>query len=107
MHEARPVTLGARPQGSGTNNAPFRLFRMQRRSNWKPVIVPTGHGAAKGNVDEGETIFHAAQSGDAKTSNTDRVADVRFTIAAALGLGLPALLGAGLYLAAIAVLRSS
>jgi hypothetical protein len=78
---------------------------MERRSNWKPFIVPNGHGAEEGNVGEG-AFSHAGHSESAPTGDLDRLADVRFTIAAALGLGMPALLGAGLYLAATALLRS-
>jgi hypothetical protein len=92
---------------SGTNHIPFRLLRMERRSNWKPFIVPNGDGAEDGNVGEGEPISDAARSEGAPTGDPDRLADVRFTIAAALGLGMPALLGAGLYLAATALLLRS
>jgi hypothetical protein len=80
---------------------------MQRRSNWKPVIVPNGDGAEDGNVGEGEPISDAARSKGAPTGDEDRLVDIRFTIATLLALGLPALIGAGLYLAAAALLRSS
>jgi hypothetical protein len=80
---------------------------MQRRPNWKPVIVESGDRADNGKVDEGETISHAAQSTGAPTGDEDRLVDIRFTIAAALALGLPALIGAGLDLAVTVVLRLS
>ena len=63
---------------------------MQRRPNWKPVIVPNGHRAA----DNGKVGAKGAP-----TRDKDRLVDIRFTIGAALVLGLPALIGAGLYLA--------
>jgi hypothetical protein len=68
---------------------------MQRRSNWKPVIVSDSHRAENGKVGS-----KAAPTGD-----EDRIIDIRFTIGAALALGLPALIGAGLYLAVIVALR--
>jgi hypothetical protein len=37
------------------------------------------------------------------TGREDRLGDIRFTIGVVLALGLPALIGAGLYLAAIVV----
>jgi hypothetical protein len=73
--------------------------------NWKPAIVPNGHRADNGKIDKGETISHAAHSKGAPTEDDDRLVDLRFTIGAALALGLPALMGAGLYLAVTAVLR--
>jgi hypothetical protein len=70
---------------------------MQRRPNWKPVIVRSGDGAENSKV-------HAK---GAPNSDKDRLADIRFTIAAGFALGLPALIGAGLYLAVTIVLRLS
>ena len=70
---------------------------MQRRSNWKPVIVSDSHRAENGKVGP-----KAAPSGE-----EDRLVDIRFTIGAALALGLPALIGFGLYFVAHAVLRLS
>ena len=70
---------------------------MQSRPNWKPVIVSDGHRAENGKVGT-----KGAQTGD-----EDRLVDIRFTIGAALALGLPALIGAVLYLAVIIVLRLS
>jgi hypothetical protein len=76
---------------------------MQRRSNWKPVIVPNGQGAENGEVSVGETPHPT----EAPTREEDRLVDFRFAIATVLALGLPALIGVGLYLAATIVLRSS
>jgi hypothetical protein len=72
---------------------------MERRSNWKPVIVPNGRRAENGKIGKDETIPHAAQSKGAPTGDEDRLGDIRFTIGVAVALGLPALIGAGLYLA--------
>jgi hypothetical protein len=80
---------------------------MQRRPNWKPVIVPSGHRAENGKIGRGETIPRAALSKDAPAGDEDRLGDIRFTIGVALALGLPALVGAGLYLAVTVVLRLS
>jgi hypothetical protein len=66
---------------------------MQRRPNWKPVIVSGGHRAENGK--------------GAPTGYEDRLVDIRFTIAAALALGLPALIAATLNLAVTVVLRLS
>jgi hypothetical protein len=63
---------------------------MQRRPNWKPVIVSDAYRAEIGKVGAKR----------AKTKGERRLFDIRFTIGAALALGLPALIGAGLYLAA-------
>jgi hypothetical protein len=79
---------------------------MQRRSNWKPVIVPTDHGAEKGYVGEGEPISQVASKGE-PTGDEDRLVDIRFAIAIVLALGLPVLIGAVLYIAVSALLRSS
>jgi hypothetical protein len=70
---------------------------MKRRPNWKPVIVSDGHRA-----ENGKAGAKAAPTGD-----EDRLVDIRFTIAAAVALGLPALIGAGLYLVVTVVLRLS
>jgi hypothetical protein len=70
---------------------------MPARPNWKPVIIPTGHRAENGKV----------SAKGAPSSDKDRLGDIRFTIGAALVLGLPALIGAVLYLAATVVLRLS
>jgi hypothetical protein len=78
---------------------------MQR--NWKPVIVPNGHRAENGKVGKGETISHVAHSKGAPTGDEDRFVDIRFTIATALALGLPAPIAAGLYLTVTAALRLS
>jgi hypothetical protein len=83
------------------------IIAMLRRPNWKPVIVASSHRA---EIGKGETISHAAEvftwvNGPA--GGQDRLGDIRFTIGAALALGLPALIGAGLYLAATVVLRLS
>ena len=43
----------------------------------------------------------------AQTADEDRLVDIRFTIAAALALGLPALIGALLYLVVTVLLRLS
>jgi hypothetical protein len=73
--------------------------------NWKPVLISNDR-ANDGKVDEGERISHAAQSNGAP-ANDDGRTDIRFAIGAALAVGLPALIGAGLYLAVTAVLRLS
>ncbi len=65
------------------------IIAMQRRANWKPVIVPNGHRAENGTVNA---------KGRA-TGDEDRLVDIRFTIGAALALGLPALIGVALHLA--------
>jgi hypothetical protein len=70
---------------------------MQRRANWKPIIVPNGHRAENGKVN----------AKGAPTRNEDGLVDIRFTVAAALALGLPALIGVGIYLVVNAVLRLS
>jgi hypothetical protein len=70
---------------------------MQQRSNWKPVIVSDGYRAENGKVGA-----KAPPTGD-----EDRLLDIRFTIAAALALGLPALIGVGIYLVVTAVVRLS
>jgi hypothetical protein len=75
-----------------------------RRLNWTPVIVPNAPAAENGEVHEGE-VPGAAHSNGALTE--DRLVDIRFTIAVAIALGLPALIGAGVYLAAIVLLRLS
>jgi hypothetical protein len=81
------------------------MIAMQR--NWKPVLIPN-HRADNGNADEGQTNFHAAQfNGAPSTGDEDKLADIRFVIGAALALGSPALIGAGIYLAVTAVLRLS
>jgi hypothetical protein len=77
------------------------------RPNWKPVIVASGHRAEIGN---GETISQAAEVFswvNGPTGGQDSLGDIRFTIGAALVLGLPAVIGAGLHLAATVVLRLS
>src|ERR1700730_3283218 len=84
-----------------------RNIAMQRRPNWKPVIVESSDRADNGKVDEGETISHAAPSKDASSGDEDRRVIIHFTIATALALGLPALIGFGLYFVAHAVLRLS
>jgi hypothetical protein len=70
---------------------------MQQRSNWKPVIVSDGYRAENGKVGA-----KAPPTGD-----EDRLLDNRFTIGAALALGLSALIGVGIYLVVTAVLRLS
>jgi|HubBroStandDraft_5_1064220.scaffolds.fasta_scaffold485060_1 hypothetical protein len=75
-----------------------------RRLNWTPVIVPNVPRAEEGEVHKGE-IPSAAHSNSALTE--DRLVDIRFTIAVAIALGLPALIGAGVYLAATILLRLS
>jgi hypothetical protein len=83
---------------------------MQRRSNWTPVIVPNAPNAEDGRVHEGETIPSAAHSNSALTGqhqDEDRLVDIRFTIAVAIALGLPALIGVGLYLVATVLLGAS
>jgi hypothetical protein len=79
---------------------------MQRRPNWKPVIVESGDRAENGKVGN-DTISHAAPSKDASSRDEDRRVIIHFTIATALALGLPALIGFGLYFVAHAVLRLS
>jgi hypothetical protein len=74
------------------------IIAMQRRPNWKPVIVPSGHR------DENPGMFGAK---DVQTADEDRLVDIRFTIAAALALGFPALIGAVLYLVVTVLLRLS
>jgi hypothetical protein len=86
------------------------IIAMQRRPNWKPVIVPSGHRAENGKIGKEETISHAAEVFtwvNSRTGDEDRLGDIRFTIGVALVLGLPALIGAGLYLGATVVLRLS
>jgi hypothetical protein len=86
------------------------IIAMQRRPNWKPVIVASGHRAENGKIGKGETISHAAEVFtwvNGPTGGEDRLGDIRFTIGAALVLGLPALIGAGLYLAVTIALRLS
>jgi hypothetical protein len=78
---------------------------MERRSNWKPVIVPNGRRAENGKIGKDETIPHAAQSKGAPTGDEEKLVDIRFTVGVALVLGLPVLIAAGLYLAATVVLR--
>ena len=73
---------------------------MQHRSNWTPIIVPNGHGAAQAGLGK------PAHSKGAPTGDEDRLVDFRFAIGTVLALGLPALIGGGLYLAATALLRS-
>jgi hypothetical protein len=85
----RPITTSAH-QGVG-------IIAMQRRSNWKPVIVSGGHRAENGKVG----------AKGAPTGGEDRLVDIRFAMGAALALGLPALIGVGIYLVVIAVLRLS
>ena len=75
---------------------------MQHRSNWTPVIVPNGHGAESREAGLGKP----AHSKGAPTGDEDRLVDFRFAIGTVLALGLPALIGGGLYLAATALLRS-
>jgi hypothetical protein len=79
---------------------------MQRRPNWKPVLVPQSPRAESGKVGN-DTISHAAPSKDASRRDEDRRAIIHFTIATALALGLPAAIGFGLYFVAHAVLRLS
>jgi hypothetical protein len=74
------------------------IIAMQRRPNWKPVIVPSGHR------DENPAMSGAK---GVQTGDEDRLVDIRFTIGAALALGLPALIGAVLYLAVTVLLRLS
>jgi hypothetical protein len=69
---------------------------MQLQTSWKPVIVSDAHRAGDGKVGKTATV-------DDENSRVN----FRFTVAASLALGLPALIGAGLYLAAAAVLRLS
>jgi hypothetical protein len=86
------------------------IIVMQRRPNWKPVIVPSGHRAENGKIGKEETISHAAEVFtwvNSPTGGQDRLGDIRLTIGVAVVLGLPALIGAGLYLAATVVLRLS
>jgi hypothetical protein len=71
---------------------------MQRRPNWKPVIVPSGHR----DENPAKSGANGVQTGD-----QGRLVDIRFTIGAALALGLPALIGAVLYLAVTLLLRLS
>jgi hypothetical protein len=75
-------------------NLASKKIAMQRRPNWKPFIVPKSPRAESGKV-------------GTKAGDEDRLVDIRFTIAAALALGLPALIGAGLYLAVTVLLRLS
>lgn len=86
------------------------IIAMQRRPNWKPVIVPSGYRAENGKIGKGETISHAAEVFtwvNGPTEREDRLGDIRFTIGVALALGLPALIGAVLYLAVTVLLRLS
>jgi hypothetical protein len=75
-----------------------------RRLNWTPVIVPNAPRAEDGEAHDGE-IPSAAHPNSALTE--DRRVDIRFTVAVAVALGLPALIGAGVYLAATILLRLS
>jgi hypothetical protein len=75
-----------------------------RRLNWTPVIVPNVPRAEDGEANDGE-IPSAAHPNSALTE--DRRVDIRFTVAVAIALGLPALIGAGVYLAATILLRLS
>jgi hypothetical protein len=76
---------------------------MQRRPNWKPVIVPKSPQAENGKVGN-NTIPDAAPSNDASSKDEDRRVIIHFAIATALAFGLPAAIGFGLYFIAHAVL---
>jgi hypothetical protein len=77
---------------------------VQRRPNWKPVIVPKSPRAEIAEVRDRYTISHAAVSKGGPSSDADRRGTIQFAIAAALALGLPAAIGFGLYFVAHAVI---
>jgi hypothetical protein len=75
---------------------------MQRR--WKPILV-AGHEAAENKVGHVQAISQAKFDGP--TADSDGSRDLRFAIGASLALGLPALIGVGIYLAVTVILRMS
>lgn len=77
---------------------------MQRA--WKPVLISNSR-ADDGNGDVGNRFANAASLLKGAPADDDRRADVRFAIGAAIAVGLPALIGGGLYLAATVVLKLS
>jgi hypothetical protein len=74
---------------------------MQR--NWKPVFVVSDSDDSKGR--QAQTFSHILPS--EQTADGDGRSDLRFAIGASLLLGVPALIGAGIFLIVNVVLRMS
>jgi hypothetical protein len=83
---------------------------MQRRAraNWTPVIVSNTYRAEDHKAGKGEAIFSGARSRsppEVQTQEDERLADNRFMIAAAVAVGLPAVISVSLYMTATIILR--
>jgi hypothetical protein len=95
----------------------------QRPLNWTPVIVSSNPGIeAATSIEQGDgaigkpafsayhaMYFDAVSEGTPKVSDREsqRRADLRFAIAVALVLALPAFIGLGIYIAAEAIIKSA
>jgi hypothetical protein len=86
------------------------LSAMQRRvrANWTPVIVSNTYRIEDDKAGKGEGIFSGARPRSppgVQTQEEEKLADNRLMIAAAIAIGLPAVISVSLYMTATIILR--